>query len=289
MGYLARRHHRVWEGTRVITSSGVILPLASGGDSAEVLISKSTWPLKVSGLVFAGLLVLGRSASYGNVTWTPTYHGPGSPLIVQTSGVPAAPAKPILRSADPAALGRQSAADEVVTFHPGNSGDGEDGEGGGGDHHSNSGENGHNDVAAGSATAQSAGSAAGGGSAASAANSGQSGQAQGSTTTQSAGSAAGGGSVASAQNSGQTIQQTTGSVASAASALGTTVGVPTSGGPSGNLTGTGAQASQLANTGAGAVEGAKSAPVAGGALAGLLALLATVWIKRREILSKLTR
>ena len=87
----------------MITSSGVILPLAYGGDSAEALISKSTWPLKVSGLVFAGLLVLGRSASYGNVTWTPTYHGPGSPLIVQTSGVPAAPAKPILRSADPAA------------------------------------------------------------------------------------------------------------------------------------------------------------------------------------------
>src|SRR2546423_2881319 len=200
MGNLARRHHRVWEGTRVITSSGVILPPAYGGDSAEALISKSTWPLKVSGLVFAGLLVLGRSASYGNVTWTPTYHGPGSPLIVQTSGVPAAPAKPIPRSADPAALGRQSAADEVVTFHPGNSGDGEDGEGG--DHHSNSGENDHHDVAAGSVTAQSAGSAAGGGSAASAANSGQSGQAQGSTTTQSAGSAGGGGSGASAAHNG---------------------------------------------------------------------------------------
>ena len=34
---------------------------------SDQLISRATWSLKLSGLVFAGLLVLGRSASSGNV------------------------------------------------------------------------------------------------------------------------------------------------------------------------------------------------------------------------------
>ena len=51
-------------------------------DHSDELISKSTWSLKISGLVCGVLLVLGRSASYGNVTWTPVYHAPSSPLVV---------------------------------------------------------------------------------------------------------------------------------------------------------------------------------------------------------------
>ena len=104
--------------------------LASVGDSAyiadesEALISKSTWPLKLSGLVFAGLLVMGRSASYGNVTWTPAYHAASSPLVVQLAGSQKpAPVVPKLGSVD-GALNKASAANEVIAFHPGNSDDG---------------------------------------------------------------------------------------------------------------------------------------------------------------------
>ena len=67
----------------VTTATAIPIPLYE--DDSDALISKSTWPLKLSGLVFAGLLLIGRSASYGNVTWTPTYHPAASPLIVQTS------------------------------------------------------------------------------------------------------------------------------------------------------------------------------------------------------------
>src|ERR1700682_2980354 len=112
-------------------------PVADG--ELEVLISKSTWSLKLSGLIFAGLLVVGRSASYGNVTWTPTFHAAGSPLIVQASGHPApAPAPPALRTDVAGAMSKPSAAHEVVVFNPGNSGDGQDGNngsGGGSNHH----------------------------------------------------------------------------------------------------------------------------------------------------------
>jgi len=41
---------------------------------SDQLISKATWSLKLSGLVCGVLLVLGRSASSGNVVWNPTFH-----------------------------------------------------------------------------------------------------------------------------------------------------------------------------------------------------------------------
>jgi hypothetical protein len=111
-------------------------------DDTEVLVSKATWTLKLSGLLFAGLLLLGRSASYGNVTWTPVYHPPATPLIVVQTPGPPAPKPNQVRTLDPAALNKKSAADEVVVF---NSGDGEGhGEGNGqhstGDHVSGTGD-----------------------------------------------------------------------------------------------------------------------------------------------------
>ena len=117
------------------------------GDS-EVLISKSTWPLKLSGLLFAGLLVIGRSASYGNVTWTPTFHEASSPLVVELAASrKPAPPMPNLGSGTPAILTKAAAAEEVVAFHPGNSGDGEDGNGenggGGGEKNSQTDSDGH--------------------------------------------------------------------------------------------------------------------------------------------------
>src|ERR1700738_3279283 len=110
-------------------------------DDSEVLISKATWTLKLSGLVFAGLLIVGRSASYGNITWSPAHHSAASPLVVEVAHRNApAPSLPTLRGSDPAALSKPSAADERVAFSPGTSGDGEGGHSGdggnsGGDHH----------------------------------------------------------------------------------------------------------------------------------------------------------
>src|SRR5207245_11194265 len=123
---------RSWEGNIVGSSAAVIRNPAYAEDGSEVLISKATWSLKLSGMLFAGLLILGRSASYGNVTWTPTLHPAGSPLIV-TINSHSTP-KPVPSSAkgsDPAAVSKRSAAAEVVAFDPGNSGDGEDGHHGG--------------------------------------------------------------------------------------------------------------------------------------------------------------
>ncbi len=91
-------------------------------DDSEPLITKATWPLKVSGLLFAGMLVLGRSASYGNITWTPAHHAATSPLVVvhQTDGSSPPPALPkSARLSDLGALSKRTAADEVVTFSPG--------------------------------------------------------------------------------------------------------------------------------------------------------------------------
>src|SRR2546421_6142081 len=127
-------------------------------DDGEVLLSKSTWSLKLSGLIFAGLLVLGRSASYGNVTWTATFHPAATPLtIIQNTGqqhpTPAIPKN--VGGFDAAALSKRSAASEVVTFNPGNSGDGEDGQG-----DSKSGSS-HHDDGQGSGHGSGAGSAAG--------------------------------------------------------------------------------------------------------------------------------
>jgi len=65
-----------------VTSSYLVNRAVYDTVDSEVLISKSTWPLKLSGFVFAGLLIVGRSASYGDVTWTPTYHAASSPLQV---------------------------------------------------------------------------------------------------------------------------------------------------------------------------------------------------------------
>jgi len=99
-------------------------------DDSEALITKATWPLKLSGVLFAGLLVIGRSASYGNITWTPAYHSAISPLVVvhQSDGSAPAPAVPkSVPLTDPWALSKRSAAEEVIVFSPG-SNSGEDGE-----------------------------------------------------------------------------------------------------------------------------------------------------------------
>lgn len=100
-------------------------------DDSEELVSKATWPLKLSGLLFAGMLVLGRSATYGNITWAPAHHGASAPLVVVVHATdPSTPGPSTPKSVpltDPGALGTRSAADEVVTFSPGsNSGDDED-------------------------------------------------------------------------------------------------------------------------------------------------------------------
>src|SRR5438034_1928999 len=119
---------------------------AYGEDDTEALISKSTWSLKLSGLVFAGLLIIGRSASYGNITWTPTFHQATSPLIVveilKSSTPPRAPVPKTLPSIDAAAISKRAAAAEVISFSPGrNSSDDTEGDSNGsstsaGDSHS---------------------------------------------------------------------------------------------------------------------------------------------------------
>src|SRR5439155_2454 len=79
--------------------------------------------LKLSGLVFAGLLVIGRSASYGNIQWTPTFHQADTPLVViQTVKRSAPNPNPIpktLPSIDSAALSKRAAASEVIAFSAG--------------------------------------------------------------------------------------------------------------------------------------------------------------------------
>src|SRR5437867_4691935 len=96
---------------------------AYGEDDTEALISKSTWSLKFSGLIFAGLLIIGRSASYGNITWTPTFHQANSPLVVvevlKSSAPPRAPVPKTLPSIDAAAMSKRAAAAEVISFSPG--------------------------------------------------------------------------------------------------------------------------------------------------------------------------
>ncbi|HYS00760.1 MAG TPA: hypothetical protein VET82_00245, partial [Candidatus Eisenbacteria bacterium] len=96
-------------------------------DEDDELISRSTWSLKLSGLVFGVLLVIGRSASYGNITWTPAFHHAGSPLTVVASParpqpIPAIPKT--LPAPDWAAVSKRSAAQEVVTFSPGKNSEG---------------------------------------------------------------------------------------------------------------------------------------------------------------------
>ena len=109
-------------------------------DDRDTLISKASWPLRVSGIVFAGLLLIGRSASYGNVTWTPAFHANATPLVVIAGGQKAPPIPPKPVQNDPAAISKRSAADEVVAFSPGNDDDEGDGHSGsGGDEHGGSG------------------------------------------------------------------------------------------------------------------------------------------------------
>src|ERR1700687_5696129 len=137
-----------WEGTKLTISVAPARNPAYLPDDSEDLISKSTWPLKLSGLVFAGLLVIGRSASYGNVTWTPAYHAASSPLVVQLAGSEKpAPFVPKLGNID-GLMNKASAANEVIAFHPGNSGDG--GEGGGSGATSKHSQNDHDSDALGS-------------------------------------------------------------------------------------------------------------------------------------------
>src|SRR6202158_4540715 len=120
-----------WEGTKLTISVAPARNPAYLPDDSEDLISKSTWPLKLSGLVFAGLLVIGRSASYGNVTWTPAYHAASTPLTVQLAGSQKpAPVVPSFGSID-GLMNKASTANEVIAFHPGNSGDGGEGNGSG--------------------------------------------------------------------------------------------------------------------------------------------------------------
>src|SRR6202022_2049311 len=89
----------------------------------EDLYSRSTWSLKLSGLVFAGLLILGRTATYGNVTWIATYHPASSPLqvleVVSPNGLPAVPLPKSSVKIDPAAAVKRSAANEVLAFEAG--------------------------------------------------------------------------------------------------------------------------------------------------------------------------
>src|SRR4029077_6125900 len=126
---IRRRQLRVVGGTIVTASLALAGKSAYVADESEELIPKSPCPLKLSGVVFAGLLVIGRSASYGNVTWTPAYHAASSPLVVQLAGSQkAAPVVPKFGNVD-GLMSKASAATEVIVFHPGNSGDGGDGNG----------------------------------------------------------------------------------------------------------------------------------------------------------------
>src|SRR3981081_1977861 len=133
-------------------------------DDGDVLISKSTWSLKLSGLIFAGLLVLGRSASYGNLTWSATFHPASTPLTViqgatKPHPIPATPKN--VGGLDAAALSKRSAASEVVVFNPGNSNDEKDGNGNGDSHEdSNGGNANHHDDGQGSGHGSGNGTAA---------------------------------------------------------------------------------------------------------------------------------
>jgi len=101
-----------------VTETNTLVNRAYQEDDADALISKSSWSLKLSGLVFAGLLVIGRSASYGNIQWTPTFHQASTPLVViQTLNSSKSDPAPIPKKApsidSAAALSKRAAASEV--------------------------------------------------------------------------------------------------------------------------------------------------------------------------------
>src|SRR5256712_1353952 len=130
---LSQRGEKVAGGKTDVTETSLVIG-APTSDDGEVLISRSSWPLRLSGLLFAGLLVVGRAASGGQIVWLPAYHANPTPLIVVINqpkpGTPATPTTPALPKSLPgnpaAAISKKSAASEVVTFSPGkNSGSGD--------------------------------------------------------------------------------------------------------------------------------------------------------------------
>src|ERR1700730_13744319 len=125
---LSTRGEKVAGGKTDVTDTSLSIAPPTA-DDGEVLISRSSWPLRLSGLLFAGLLVVGRAASGGQIVWLPAFHANPTPLIVvinQTKpGTP--PSLPKTIPGDPAAaISKKSAASEVITFSPGKtSGSGE--------------------------------------------------------------------------------------------------------------------------------------------------------------------
>ncbi|TMF23521.1 MAG: hypothetical protein E6I31_05380, partial [Chloroflexi bacterium] len=94
---------------------------------SDQLISKATWSLKLSGLVCGVLLVLGRSASSGNVVWNPTFHQSSAPLtVIVKNQVPSHPLPQVpktIPNISNAALSKRAAASEVIAFSPGKNAD----------------------------------------------------------------------------------------------------------------------------------------------------------------------
>src|SRR2546427_340431 len=94
---LSQRGEKVAGGKTDVTETSLVIG-APTSDDGEVLISRSSWPLRLSGLLFAGLLVVGRAASGGQIVWLPAYHANPTPLIVVINqpkpGTPATPAAP---------------------------------------------------------------------------------------------------------------------------------------------------------------------------------------------------
>src|SRR3989442_8473584 len=155
------------EGNRVnVTSSYLVNRAVYDTVNSEVLISKSTWPVKLSGFVFAGLLIVGRSARYGDVAWTPTYHAASSPLQVLMVGKSSPPPNtPVPKSngnIDPSSAVKRSAAEEVLAFNAGDSGEGGDGGGHDGNHsHDSKSQHSNENDSQGSAHSGAAGTASG--------------------------------------------------------------------------------------------------------------------------------
>src|SRR3989454_10483334 len=130
---LSQRGEKVAGGKTDVTETSLVIG-APTSDDGEVLISRSSWPLRLSGLLFAGLLVVGRAASGGQIVWLPAYHANPTPLIgvinqpkPATPTTPTTPALPKSLPGNPAAaISKKSAASEVITFSPGkNSGSGD--------------------------------------------------------------------------------------------------------------------------------------------------------------------
>jgi len=93
-------------------------------DDAQTLVSKSSWTLKATGILFGALLLAGRTASSGAIVWTPTYHPASTPLNViatpaSKSGAPSRQPPKSSPGSDSAALAKRAAAYEVVAFSAG--------------------------------------------------------------------------------------------------------------------------------------------------------------------------